>query len=262
VIRVRQKHLVQMAQAIALEHFEDEMALHLRDFAPVHAYALGDDGVRRAIRLGIARARAYEVTNPGLLRLYVELMFLFGASFDTDPLHPWASDILRDPSLPDQTTRVDRLYDAMLGYLAAVEGPGRSFSPQARRNLQQILLDGAFAAGVVDERRALETVARVHLQRAAYLGEAPLRALVHAGAAEATRLGLATAGGVVVTTWLMFALGHGFAEDPLYPWVQATLRDPTLAGPEARVAGLRRALGMHLDRALRLREGARVDGPG
>jgi hypothetical protein len=260
MIRVHEKQLGEMAQALALEQFEDDMVVHLHDFAPRHAQVIGDDWVRRTIQLGIARARPYGVTNLGLLRFYVELMFVLGGMFDSDPLQPWAGEILRDPSIPDEGTRIDHLYERTCWYLDAIEGPESSFSLQAMHNLQHIVLESTPAAELGEERRAVETMARVYPQRCAYLGEPALRGLVRRAVGEAARLDMATLGGVALTTGLMFAMGHGFAEDPLYPWVQATLRDPAIKGPERRVARLQRRVEIYLDRALKHLDGRRADG--
>lgn len=262
MIRVHPKQLEDMAQALALEQFEDDMLVHLHGFSPRHAEVIGDDWLRRVIALGVERARAYGVTDVGLLRFYVELMFMFGGAFDTDPLQPWAGEILRDPAILDQETRVDRLYDASIAYLDAVDGPDSAFSIRAMRALLAVLRDGDAVPRLRVEDVALETIARVHPERFAYLGEPPIRALVRRGPEAAARLDLGTDEGIALTTGLMFAMGHGFADDPLYPWVQATLRDPAIKGPERRAARLRRRVGIYLDRAIGYFDGRPADGQG
>ena len=39
---------------------------------------------------------------------------------------------------------------------------------------------------------------------------------------------------------LMFAFGAGCSDDPLYPWIAATLRDPRIISPELRARRLER----------------------
>jgi len=260
MIRVPEKQLGEIGRALALEQFEDEMVVHLHDFAPRHAAVIGDLGVRRTVRLGIHRARAYSVTNPGLLRFYVELMLMLGGMFDTDPLQPWAGEILRDPNVPDEASRIDRLYLRTLWYLETIDGPESAFSIQAMRNLQRILQGGHPATDLVDERKAIETMAWVYPQRSAYLGEPRLRALLRQGADEAARLDIATSEGTALVTGLMFAMGHGFASDPLFPWIQATLRDAAITDRARRVAKLWRRVEIYVDRALLHLEGRRADG--
>ncbi|WP_437668809.1 hypothetical protein [Sorangium sp. So ce131] len=248
-----------MKRTLGLERFEDEMVIHLHRFAPRHAAVIGDEWVRRTIRLGVERARAYGVTNPGLLRFYVELMFMFGSMFDTDPLQPWAGAILKDPSIPDEASRVDRLYDAMLSYLDNVD-PERTLSLQALRNLRHLLREDPPVAALRVEEVALDTMARVYPQRCAYLGEPLLRRLIRRGAETAGRYDLGTDRGVVLITGMMFGIGHGCAEDPLFPWVQATLHDTAIKSAERRVARLHKRVAIYLERALEYLEGRRANG--
>jgi hypothetical protein len=255
MIRVQDRQMDAIGKAVALEQFEDEMVVHLHGFAAKHAEAIGDDWVRRAIRLGIERASVYGVTNPGLLKFYVELMFMFGGMFDTDPLQPWAGRILRDASIPDEATRMDRLYDATLEYVDTVDGPERDYSLQALRNVKRILREDTPAAELVAPERALDLMARIYPERCAHLGEAPLLGLVHRSAELAQSHRMGTDRGAILVIGMAFAMGHGFAEDPLYPWVGSTLRNPTISTAERRVDRLERRLSIYLDRALAYFEG-------
>lgn len=128
MLRIRAEQTRELQRQIALGQLQEDMIVHLRNFAPNDAEAIGDDGVRRAVRFGAERARVYGVTNAGLLRFHVELMFMFGGLFDTDPLLPWARGILVDPDISDEEARLRSLHDAMLVYLNAVAGPDRSFA--------------------------------------------------------------------------------------------------------------------------------------
>ncbi|MEZ4313049.1 MAG: hypothetical protein R3F14_33930 [Polyangiaceae bacterium] len=114
-------------KAIGLERFEEDMVIHLREFVPKHSEVIGEEWVRRSIRVGIQRARSYGVTNPGLLRFYVELMFMFGGRFDRSAVsvgwrYPLSPTILNGGHM-------DRLYDATQAYLNAT---GRLGHPVAR----------------------------------------------------------------------------------------------------------------------------------
>src|SRR6266849_10193118 len=94
----------------ALQKFEDEMLEHLQKFSPQHCKVAGEPAVREVIRKGIETAGKYGFTNRGPLRFYIELMFMFGSYFDSDPQYPWAGTVLKDPEVIDQTIRADRLY--------------------------------------------------------------------------------------------------------------------------------------------------------
>jgi hypothetical protein len=247
-MRISGRQLEAIAQAMALESFEGEMMASLRARTPWHAAVLGDNGLRRAIRVGVRRAAVYGVTNVGFLRTYVELMFELGGLFDTDPLLPWAGRALRDAGVEGEAARMDRLYEGAVDYLRAVAGR------QARASLDRIqamLGEDISAERLLAEETALDAMWKAHPTFSAYVGNGPLRDLVRRGPSDAVRLGLGTAGGAALVVAMSFVLGHGFAEDPLYPWIRATLEDASLATPEARVTRLRRDTEQLLEGALR-----------
>jgi hypothetical protein len=254
MIRVREDQLEAFARAMELEHFEDDMVVHLRDFAPRHAEVIGDAWIRRAVRLGIERAGAYGVKNPGLLRFHVELMMLHGSAFDADPLHPWAGEVLRDPHIPDEVARMSRLYEAFVAYRERAGDPVTALGRLAG------VLDGGFdPAELRAEPRAVALLAKVHPERCAYLGEARLVDLVRRAPAEAARHDLGTDRGAVLVAGLMFGLGPAFADDPLYPWIQATLRDTAEKDAERRAERLQRRLRIYVGRAAAYLERKRAD---
>jgi hypothetical protein len=93
--------------------FEDEMVRHIGSFSPKTWEQLGEQGVRGTIAKGIERARDYGFTKRGPMRFYLEMMFMFGPDFDTDPEHPWAREILVEKGW-DQMRRADRLHEVAM----------------------------------------------------------------------------------------------------------------------------------------------------
>ncbi len=249
MFRVRAGQMAAMSQAIALEKFKPEMVAHLRTFAPHDAARLGEAGVLAVVRLGVERGRVYGLVNTGLLRLYVELMFMFGSFFDTDPRFPWAGEALRDPTIGDPTARAEHLHAKMLWYLEAVDGgPARALDTRAFRGLDEVLIDGISPADPRFEPELVRALSALHPTRAAYLGEARLRGLVREAAGCARHHALGRARDVSLVAFILFTLGHGFAADPLLPWIEAALADP--APDSLRGDRLERGLRAHLDRLL------------
>src|SRR5271156_5932319 len=85
-----------------LHKFEDEMVEHLKKFSAQQCKKAGEPGVRQVIRLGLENAGKYGLTNRGPVRFYIELMFMFGSYFDSDPQYPWARAALTSPANLDQ----------------------------------------------------------------------------------------------------------------------------------------------------------------
>jgi hypothetical protein len=84
VLVINKSQMGALGQA-ARRRFEDRMVEHFGEFAPALARAAGEEHLRKAIHLGISRAGSYGLTHQGPVRLYLELMLLFGSDFDTDP---------------------------------------------------------------------------------------------------------------------------------------------------------------------------------
>lgn len=222
---VRPAQMRAVEHAMALEEFEEEMPPYLKTYWPRQSKLLGPAGLRQVIRLGIERAKPYGLTNSGLLRSYVELMFLVGSFFDTDPFVPWAGEILRDPRITDPDARALRLYEGMLWYRKTVAGPRREHDIHALEACDRVFTSGVFPDDPRFEIALVRGFFEVHSRRALYLGEERLKALVREAVGAARGLGVGTADGVSTVAFLMFTKGHGFATDPLLPWVRSALQN-------------------------------------
>ena len=251
MIKVSDKQWRAFAQSQEHEQFETEMVTHLRGFVPRFAETLREEGLRSCIRYGIERARVYGVTNSGLLRFYIELMFLFGGLFDTDPLYPWAGQILRDPRIVDEATRVDRLYVATLTYLDATGGSGREVALRILRRLKRTLSEGPMATRPSGSPQELfDALVFIHPERCSYLGELALRRHLARAHEVAVEQEVATHMGIEVVTILMFAIGHGFMEDPTFSWIGGRLRRASFADASQRALYLRRRTEVYVNQAI------------
>jgi hypothetical protein len=239
----------------ALKRFEDEMVAHSKEFSPMLTEVLGDEQLRLAVRDAIIRSAAYGFSFRGPIRLFIELMFLFGSGFDTDPQYPWAGKILNAPG--DQMERAEELCSATLAYQQNVSGPEAVNTQKAFRDLSvrarqpQFFSSETFLPGILDE------ISRIFPHKTAYIGEARLKALVLEGKAEARKHRLPSTRGETLLTVLMFAFGHCCTSDPLYPWIYRTLTDERIADASARTERLQKKAMTWLDHVLaREREGA------
>jgi hypothetical protein len=219
----------------ALRQFEDEMVVHSRAFSPRLCEVLGEEQLRVALRRAIERAGGYGFTFRGPIRLFIELMFLFGSAFDTDPQYPWAARILKTPH--DQMLRAEQLCDKTVDYQEKVSGPDGTNTRRALRDLLVVaqrpvtFSSNDFVAGLRQE------MSRVFPQKAAYIGGEGLTALIQQGRTEARSYRFSLRGETLLAV-LMFAFGHGCADEPLYPWIAGTLKDVRIADPAARAERL------------------------
>ncbi len=237
MLRVRARQ-VNAFKKVALKNFEDEMVAHSKEFSPRLCEILGDQQLRLAIRQAINRANGYGFSYRGPVRLYIEMMFLCGSAFDSDPQYPAIGEILRASG--DQMQRAEQIHEGYLDYLANVSGPGAMNVRKALRDLsifarQPITFSADdFVPGMLQEMN------RVFPQKAIYVGEKALTALIDEGRTEARNYGFPTLRGEVLVVVLMFAFGHGCTNDPLYPWISRTLNDERIINPTARANRLER----------------------
>ena len=93
VIRTEQMRALSEVRELAVS---DELAGLLRKHWPVECAALGPTALLQRVRLGIECARRYGLREQQDLARYLNLMFLLGDNFDTDPRYPWAAAFLND----------------------------------------------------------------------------------------------------------------------------------------------------------------------
>lgn len=243
----------EVLRAHARARFEQEMAEHLATRAPLHARVLGAQGMINAVRFGIERAlqRGYRLRGP--LRLWLELMFLFGGRFDEDPVLPTEAAALvqcRDPDRELQTAAA--LHAIACDLLARTSGPDNAYNRAALARLEGLALDMDLAPLTREAlgERLLAGFISAHPQRVEVLGETAHRRLIAHTLAQAEDHGVRCARGQALFAVLGFILGAGFAADPLYPWIARTLDDPRRPDPEQRAARLERRALIYLRRVL------------
>jgi len=230
MLKIRKEQIDVFEQA-ALCNFEDLMVEHLKQFAPKHAEVLGEPRVRQVITLGMERARKYGFTNQGPVRFYLELMFMFGSDFDTDPQLPWAHETLKDAVSSNQMALADELYDKAMDYFNRVVGPNYEYEIAALHKVSRERYENLPRSDRNFGDEVAERLRKLYPQKCDYLGELKLRLLIPRASELAEKYSVTDSIGESVFIGLMFALGHGCTADPQFPWIEATLRDAAIGDP-------------------------------
>ncbi len=102
------------------QRFVKNLAQHFRKCLPDHYQALGDDGVRGAIWLGIETARSFGIVTENGVLVFVRLMFLFGEDFHRTS--GWAAAVLQNSSTAGEGTIVSELANAASAHLKQLIG--------------------------------------------------------------------------------------------------------------------------------------------
>ena len=225
---------IEVFEEARLPAFEDEMVEHLKEFTPMHSEVLGEEGIRPIIQLGMERAKKYGWTHKGPVRFYIELFFMLGVDFDTDPQFPWTRQLLADPSVPDQTERADRLHAKVMDYIEVVGGPSREYAKRALSKAKALPFEGTPVSSADFENEVIRRMNTMHPEKCSYVGEKPLRSLIPHALKQAQQYSVTSDAGVALFIGLMFALGHGVITDPKYPFIERTLKNTRFADPAKR----------------------------
>jgi hypothetical protein len=75
--------------------FEDWSIDHLKKYFPTQASAMSSSQLRDFVQYGVRRAATYGIKARRDVSKYLDMMVVFGRSFDTDSRHSWAGETLR-----------------------------------------------------------------------------------------------------------------------------------------------------------------------
>jgi hypothetical protein len=235
IIRAKQ---IDTLRAAGQRGFEDKMLVHLAGFSPPLFKATGEAQMREAIRLGMSKAEEYGFDTRGPVQFYLEMMLLFGSHFATDPQYAWSAEILNNREVGAQMERAEMLYERTMHYRENVAGPKDEFTLQALRGIR-VWADQPLPLSRENFIPSmLQEINRIYPQKADYVGQDALEALIHEGGREALKHHFSMERGVTLVVVLMLAFGHGCASDPLYPWIARTLNDEAITDPAARAKRL------------------------
>ncbi len=230
----------------AVRNFRQELAQHCREFAPGLAGQAGAENVTRFVEKGMERARASGFTLRGPTRLYIELMLSFGCDFEADAQLHWA----RQAKGEDEMDRAQALRQAAASYIDRVMGPKREHAIAALSHLARLSPDlWQRLSGPFDARLA-QLLSALFPEKFEYAGPAAIRTLIPRAVDAASQAGVKLEMAVVVLAALMFFFGQGAANDPMYPWIAATLADPKTPDPQNRVTKLYEQTRTRAERAL------------
>lgn len=218
----------------ALRAFEDRTYIHLLDYFPHHCALLGEEQMRRAIQHGWQKAEGYDLTAECCVRSYIDFMCLLGSGFDTDPLLPWAAEILNDRSSADQVARGDRLYDRAWVYINHIIPDYRDAAgqPTTARFVGELRKLRAMPDDPLTPesnprffRSVMRWIEAVFPAKYGYVGAEAVRRLIPAGIEVAGGYGMVGERSITIVVMLMFVLGRSFDHDPLIPWASVALND-------------------------------------
>ncbi|MEE4378434.1 MAG: hypothetical protein V2J55_13135 [Candidatus Competibacteraceae bacterium] len=215
----------------AIRNFETRLLEHLQEFFPKHCQILGDEQVRKVIRLGLERVEQYELVSERDIHLYVGLMFMLGSFFDVDLQLPWAAKIFADQSMTNPTAPIDRVYETAMRFLNRVAGKDSECLERALNKARELPVTALVRTDNDKQQKVsfgehlLKMLNSLWPEKYEVLGEETMRRLVQKGYEAGRGYNLQSEQGATVYIALMFMLGSGFDNDPQYPWAKAVLHE-------------------------------------
>jgi hypothetical protein len=110
----------------AYDDFVARMRVHLQKYFPEQCAALGETKTGQLIEFGVKRAREYGFEAERDVCKYIDLMCVFGHSFDRSERLPWARQILESRFPPDPGERMRHLHTTALDALREIDVMERS----------------------------------------------------------------------------------------------------------------------------------------
>lgn len=248
-MHIRPEQIAELNNAMA-RRFEDEMVAHLAEFSPPLFKVIKENQMRVVARFGINKAGQYGFTLRGPIRLYLELMLLFGSHFDIDPQYPWANEILTNQDSAREMERAEQLYEKTADYQEKVSGLDAANTQKALADLMALARKPLTLSTSDFETEILHEMKRFFPEKVIYVGEENLIPLIRRGSTEAQKYDFPTIRGEVLLIVLMYVLGYGCTADPLYPWVARTLMDARIVNPAARAERLEKKALTYLEHVL------------
>jgi len=239
---------MEVFEKVARRPFEDEMVLHSQEFSPKLCKVIGEKQLRIALDQAIDKAKTYNFTYRGPVRLYIELMFLLGSHFDTDPQYVKFNKLLN--ATGNQMQRAEHIHREINDYIQVVSGENNINVRKALEALW-IFAKKPITFGLNDFVEGMcKEMTLIFPQKTAYIGKDSLVKLIHEGQSEAQKydfLGIRANSLIVV---LMFAFGHGCINDPLYPWISKTIKNKSIIDPVDKTKLLEKKSLIWLDKVL------------
>lgn len=222
--------------------FVTEMTTHLNEFCPQLCRTLSKERLKNIVSEGIVRARQYEFTYRGPIRLFLELMLIFGHGFDEDPQYPWAIKTLQRQDFLNQMFKAGRLEHLARDYIEKVQGVDNRTSFQALQKLEILSKrDDLIFSWIGLKRDVLHIMELIFPSKLDYIGTTAAEDIIQrAKSISDNFFGKEYPRAAAVLAMLKFAFGTRCEDDPFYPWIGTTLRDPRIIHPQARAVRLER----------------------
>ena len=234
IIRPEQMKAFQKA---ALRNLSKEMVERAAEFAPFAHENIGRAGVARVVDIGIESAERHGLTEPGPVRAYIEIMFLLGTFFDSDPQYPWAPEILSAEQGPDQVLKADRLHARTAEFMESAAGPDNSYLKTALSFVGDMTSEDLPQTGS-DIEEVYRMLTEIYPEKTESISREAVEALVAHAKELMDTYRIESPSGIPLFTLMMVLFGWGCFRDPRFPWIAESLSAQAQTDPAGGIEQL------------------------
>ncbi|MFV1984101.1 MAG: hypothetical protein ACC657_11225 [Thiohalomonadales bacterium] len=200
--------------------FEDEMFEHSKKFVPQYCKIIDEQPIRSTLRQAIQKANSFGFTYRGTIRLYIEMMFIFGSDFDTDPQYPilrkW---LLSNKDTDEQLEIASKLCAIKEEYTKQVNGSNNENFNNAIKVLNKTLNIPITSTTYNFDKMIVQELTNLFPEKIHYIGKNQFSNFIQLSYSKINKHGLSSHTNKLLLVKLMFLFGHGCLNGPLYPWL-------------------------------------------
>lgn len=234
-----------------LDNYINELVVHCDECYPYLRKTMGEEKLRDALNRGVDKAREQGFTQRGPVKFYIDLLIIFGWSFETDPQYTWIMDVLEKQQHLTQLDSTSLLYDHTIKYLNSISGMHSQYLFDAAIKLDQLTLDALNLPQENYIQQVHTLLESVYPQKYHITHIDNLTLLIKQGITKSYHeYKFVESNHVSLVVLLMFLMGHGFDCDPFYVWASSKKTNSYAADSLDRV-------GIHL-KAEKLKSRAKI----
>lgn len=229
---------VQTLKQSSMMRFKANMVAHCLEFSPKLTRVLGEEQLNVVVSTHINKANSFGITQRGPVRLFIDLCFLFGSGFHDDPQYPWANEILKNNKPNAQMATAKRLHEEVKNYVDNVSGEKQINTWNALKNVCSVIGKPFNFSKTPFTHNVLDQLNSIHPFKALYIGDAATIDLINSAKMVSHEYGFDSEKSCFLLCTLMYFFGHACINDPLYPWIERTLKNDKITDSTARAMRL------------------------
>ena len=214
-IKIKNEQMLTMSNLI-FDRFIDEVASYCDIEYPNLSKQHGEEQLKKNLKTLIEQGIDYGFTIRGSCRYYIDLSFIFGTGFATDPQYTWILDTYKKDEKIPEIERVDTLWATVNRYLKDITGENGAYDLAAIQAIENLNFDLFHAQTDHFDSLLMDILQRTYQGKAPYMSTQALVAFVQYGLNKSkNEYALEDKLSCSLFVLLMYFYGHEFDRDPL-----------------------------------------------